>query len=109
MEGRREKIYLKAPVKRVVFGLVAEMDNHYLETLEYLKNYNKTHKSAIDVTKCRLRSDKYQLEADKQFDLEGEIKNLKAEKNKRKELMQPAIEYHPKTETLEIRYETVNE
>ncbi len=88
----KDKIYFKAPAKRIIFGLAAEMNSRYIEILEYLKEYNETHKPSIEVTKCRLMSDKYQLETDKQFDLDAEISSLKSyEKKKNKRKIQTAL------------------
>jgi len=75
-------VFLKAQVKRVIFGLAAEMDFKYVKALEYLKDYNDSHTQKIEVTKCKLMSNKYQLEADKQFDLAAEIENVKTDPSK---------------------------
>ena len=68
-------MFLKAQVKRVVFGLLSEEDDKYLDMLKYLQKHNKDY-GQIEVAKCRLRRDKYQLEADKQFDIESEINEV---------------------------------
>lgn len=68
-----DKVFLLAPVKRVIFGYAAEMDERYPEMLAYLKQFNESHEEKIEVTKCRLMGNKYQLEGDKQFDLEAEL------------------------------------
>ena len=70
-----EKVFLKAQVKEVVFGLLADEDDRYLEMLKYLQKHNRNQEK-IDVSKCRLMSDRYQLEADKQFDIDSEIRML---------------------------------
>lgn len=68
-----EKVYLIAPVKRIIFGYAAEMDDKYQKMLEYIQDYNASHDQKIEVTKCRLMQTKYQLEADKQFDINAEL------------------------------------
>ena len=72
-----DDVYLIAPVKRIIFGVTSELDKHYKEALEYIKEYNENYKRKIEVSKCILMSKKYQLEADKQFDLISEINHLK--------------------------------
>ena len=67
-----EDIFLKAQVEKVVFGLLAKEDKNYLKMLKYLQKHNRNHEK-IDVSKCKLRNDKYQLESDKQFDIDIEI------------------------------------
>ena len=69
-------IFLTAPVKRIIFGYASEMDSNYSNVLCYIRDYNETHKTKIEVTKCKLMSNKYQLEPDKQFNLELEIESI---------------------------------
>ena len=76
-----ENIFLVAPVKKIVFGYLAEMDEKYVEMLEYIKEYNQNNEP-IEVTKCRLKNEKYQLAEDKQFDIDAELKRLVTFQNK---------------------------
>lgn len=78
-----DDIFLIAPVKSIIFGIAADLDYKYIEALEYLREYNKLHQPVIQVSKCKLMSDKYQLELDKQFDLDSEIKAVKLDKRKK--------------------------
>ena len=64
-------IYLKATVKSVTFGLYASEDKLYGQSLELLQKYK------ITGAKCQLRSDKYELTEDPQFDIEAEIDSMK--------------------------------
>lgn len=86
-----DNIFLIAPVKRVIFGLSAVMNYKYVEALEYLKNYNATHAPEIIVTKCKQKNGTYQLDADKQFDLDAEIKIAKAYKGKKYQIGEAEI------------------
>ncbi len=70
-------IFLIAPVKKIIFGYAAEMDEHYPQMLELLKQYNAEHEDKIETTKCRLMSNRYQLEGDKQFSVESELQSYK--------------------------------
>ena len=67
-----ENVYLNAKVKSVTFGLYAD-DNTtlYRKCLELLKN------NSIAVKKCRIRTDKYEIYEDPQFDLEQEMERIK--------------------------------
>ena len=76
-----EDIFLLAPVKKIIFGYAAEMDDYYPQMLELLKQYNTEHKEIIETTKCRLMSNRYQLEGDKQFSLESELLSYKPTNN----------------------------
>ena len=78
-----DNVFLIAPVKSITFGIAVDLDYKYIEALEYLKEYNRVHKPIIEVSKCRLMSNKYQLKADKQFNLDDEIKSVKADKRQK--------------------------
>jgi len=69
-----ENVFLRAKVKKITFGLASEMDCHYAEALEFLLAYSNEHGGIIDITKCKLMRNKYQLEADKQFDIDNELR-----------------------------------
>lgn len=73
-------IFLKAPVKKITFGYAAEVDDKYPEVVRYIYDYNKSHKQKIEVSKCKLMQNKYQLEADKQYNLESEIAEFQSDK-----------------------------
>ena len=74
-----DRIYLKAKVKAVTFGLFAEENVElYLKCLELLK------RNSITTKKCRIRSSKYELTDDPQFDIESEIEKVKERKEPRK-------------------------
>ena len=72
-----EDIYLIAPVKSVLFGYAAELDENYCKVLDFLKEYNAKNKSSINVSKCILKSNRYQLTKDNQFNLEAEIQSMR--------------------------------
>ena len=76
-----EDIFLHAPVKKIIFGYAAEMDDYYPQMLDFLKQYNAEHENKIETTKCRLMSNRYQLEGDKQFSLEAELLSYKPTNN----------------------------
>ena len=73
------KIYLKAKVTKVTFGLLADKrKKDYLTALKYLKNANnkRNEEEKIAVCKCKLREDRYALVEDKQYDYIRELENL---------------------------------
>jgi len=72
-----ENVFLLAPVKKIIFGYTSEMDENYPRMLKFLKEYNAKHEEKIETTKCRLMSNRYQLEGDKQFSLEAELQSYK--------------------------------
>lgn len=70
-------VFLNARVRRITLGFASEMDSNYAGTLQYLSAYRGANKdTTIEVTKCKLMGNKYQLEADKQFDIENELKSI---------------------------------
>ena len=77
-KGKKGKdVYLIAPVKQIIFGLASEMDDNYMNALRYIQDYNNNNPDKrIEVTKCRLMSSKYQLEPDKQFNINSEIESI---------------------------------
>lgn len=74
-----EDVFLIAPVKQIIFGYAAEVDEQYPEMLEYIKDYNEneSHDQKIKVTKCRLKANQYRLEEDKQFDISAELESIR--------------------------------
>lgn len=72
-----ENVFLITPVKQIIFGFAAEMDEKYPEMLEYIRKYNASNDQKIKVTKCKLKPNQYRLEEDKQFDLDEELESLK--------------------------------
>ena len=76
-----EKIFLIAPVKSVLFGCAAELDENYYKALEFVYEYNTKNKPSINVSKCILRNNSYQLIKDNQFDLEAEIQSMRKKKS----------------------------
>ena len=66
---------MRAPVRQIIFGVAAERDKQYLDMLKYIQEYNKTHDLKIDVTKCKLESNRYRLIPDKQFDICSELRS----------------------------------
>ena len=85
-----ENVFLIAPVKQIIFGFAAEMDEKYPEMLEYIRKYNDSNDQMIKVTKCKLKPNQYRLEEDKQFDLDEEIESLKPSRHLRIEINQAA-------------------
>ena len=79
-----ENVFLRAKVKKITFGLASEMDCRYADILEFLSQYNNGHGSIIDITKCKLMRNRYQLEPDKQFDIDNELRVLRANNNTNK-------------------------
>lgn len=74
-----DNIYLKAEVVRVTFGLLSERANEeYHKALSFLKQVNSTRPldRQIEVCKCRLKNNQYQLVADKQFSYLMELERL---------------------------------
>ncbi len=66
-----DNVYLKATVKSVTFGLFSDQDlPRYKRALETLINYG------IEGKKCRLKNNRYELEEDRQFDLEIELERV---------------------------------
>lgn len=72
-----DDVFLRAPVKSITFGYASESDIKYQEILEYLLEYNNSHERTIDVRKCKLNQTKYQLDFEKQFDIELELERIK--------------------------------
>lgn len=71
-----DNVFLISNVKSIIFGVAAEMNENYITSLKQIKEFNDTHTRKIKVTKCKLKSNKYQLEADKQFDISSELERL---------------------------------
>ena len=64
-----EDIFLKAPIKSVTFGLLADKDvKNYLAALKVLSKHKN-----IEVKKCKLKGNEYALTHDKQFDFDIEL------------------------------------
>ena len=70
-----DNVYLKAQVKRVIFGLFADKDYTYANMLEYLLKYNAG-PNRIEISKYRLKEGCYKLEADDSFDINEEYKSI---------------------------------
>ena len=64
-------VFLDAPVKSVIFGLYADQDYKYDETLESLKVY----KGEIAITRCKLMEDQYHFE-DEPLEIDAELMRL---------------------------------
>lgn len=64
-----DDVFLKAKVVSICFGVMAEYTDGYKKALEYLKTYNMWHekRDVIDVKKVMLRTDKYGLMKDPQY------------------------------------------
>ena len=72
---KKDDVFLKASVKKIVFGYLAEKEDGYYEALEYLNKYNSKNEKNIEIAKCKMMKNKYQLEENKQFDIELELLN----------------------------------
>lgn len=74
------KIFLRARVVKVTFGLLADAEGGYKEALDYIAKYNKRRDKslAIKVSKCRMKNAVYQLTEDGQYDYEKELRRLQA-------------------------------
>jgi len=71
------KIFLKAPVRKVIFGVAVSNDNsEYKKVLSYIRNYNENvgDYERIMVSKMYLLDNKYELSEDPQYDYERVMK-----------------------------------
>ena len=66
-------LYLSKILSTIIILLILYLINR---PLKQIKEFNDTHTRKIKVTKCKLKSNKYQLEADKQFDISSELERL---------------------------------
>lgn len=71
IEGE-EKIFLKAKVKEVIFGVCSQYDDNYNNSLILLRDYNKSDQKVV-VRKLIMSNKKYELVFDKQFDYLKEL------------------------------------
>lgn len=74
-----ENVYLKAKVKSITFGLLAERDEEeYLKALKCIQEYNlqRNKNAEIIVKKLILSNKKYRLQLDQQFDYTREIDRI---------------------------------
>ena len=72
---KNEKVFLKAKVVSVMFGLLAgegKDAEDYLRALLYLKEH-----PGIEVGKAKLKKDRYAISSSAQFDIDEEIKKVK--------------------------------
>ncbi len=64
-------VFLKVPVKSVMFGLFADRDLvRYKLALDTLKRYN------IEGRRCKLRNNKYEIEDNRQFNVDAELERV---------------------------------
>ncbi len=75
------EIYLKANVKKVVFGLQADKDDNYLVALRLLKEYNENHNEQIEVKKCILNQNNYGITESSQYNYLKELNRLELKKH----------------------------
>ena len=74
------EIYLNASVKEVIFGVLAHKNTNYVETLEYLKQYNEQCDSdkSIIVNKMMIStSGQYKLIKNPQYDYKRDLEELR--------------------------------
>ena len=72
----RDKIFYKAEIKQIDFGCSSHLDNHYLDALTSIRDYNSNHKKKIKVRKYKMSSSNYKFVIDKSFDYIDEINKL---------------------------------
>lgn len=76
-----DKLFLRAKVVAVTFGLAAIKNPKYQEALQYLLDYNQNHTEKIRIQKCKVSGNKYEIKIDKQFKAKNEVERLKKASN----------------------------
>lgn len=71
-------IFLRGKVKQITFGIRSGTAKEYLDTLKYLRNVNEgmDEEDRIEIAKCQLSADRYELQRDKQFNYLREIESI---------------------------------
>ena len=72
----RNNIFYKANVIQVDFGCYAHLDEHYLDALIALRDYNSTHKKQIKVRKYKMSDKKFEFILDKTYNYIDEINRI---------------------------------
>ncbi len=72
----RKNVFLKVNITQVDFGCFAHFDDHYLDALIALRDYNANHKKKIKVRKYIMSDNKFEFIIDKGFNYINEIANI---------------------------------
>ena len=65
-----KNVFFRAKVKSVILGYRSQLANEYRETLEYLKEQD------VEISKCKLKNNRYEFYSNRQFDINLELKSL---------------------------------